>query len=581
MKKSSIKILIASMALALGGATTIGTASSIAYSQANAESHSTSNTVVLDAGYRAKLGGEAAPVASAAGFDFTGLITKGIQSAGTSLFSAIGSKVGDMAFNALLNAMGIDTRSNVEKTLDQIQNQLSSLQNDLKQGIVDIKRKVTQLRNETIMNGLLEKLAVVQTPVASKMATMIDLGRKETDGKTDKKELESEKQTFIDGLGQMKFEKLDGNTLWNQVENLAKAVMTPFSAVQSLKLFDLYEEIYGRAETWDYMTIAPRTKFIGYIGSLVNSLCQLAIVKATHDMSQLKAGDSNLLDYETGVNSMITAVNALNGELKDELDKLAAIKKKHDEQHLITHRDVVVDKDGNLSIKEGKTVSTNLFPVTTADNDDNYVSYFKNGSNEISNYDMSGGDCLPVYSEYIYTLNCKQSEDLYKAVISEYNDYVAVAGQTSMQQYLYNVGFTCEKKDLFDKAKGFYCSIDLNNHKGPDDSWWVTEKRHDLRVRYYSFNKADGKESYSTYSTAKEYIGSWFSKTEFSGWTNNEINDYYLVFLSADQKTIEGKMVKTELETTYDKNRKGKNYENQFKGHKEWKGDFSETLTIK
>ncbi len=580
MKKNSIKILLASLALALGGSATVGVASGVAYNRVNAETKSNENTVVLNASYRAKLGGEVTPVAPSTGFNFTGLITKGIQAAGTGILSGIGSQIGIMAFNSLLKAIGIDARSSQEKTIDQIQNQLNTLQNDLKQGIVEIKRKVTQLHNETIMNELLEKLSAVQTPVAGKMATMIDLAKKETDDKSDKKELEKEKQTFIEGLNEMKFTKLGGNTLWNEVENLAKSIQTPFSANTSIKLFDLYEEIYGRTETWDYMTIAPRTKFIGYIGSLVNSLCQLATVKATYEMSKLKEGDSNLLDYKTGVNAMIAAVNSLNGELKNELDKLSAIQKKHDEQHLITHRDIVIDKDGNLTVKEGKTVSTRLLPVTTGDNDDNYVSYFTKGDNPIVRYDNGGGESLPVYAEEIYTLNCNQVEDLYKDVVNEYNTYVAVTGSISMKDYLKNVGFTCENKELFDKAKGFYCNIDLNKHKGPSDNWWRTETHRDLRVRYYSFDKADGKPTYATYSTAKQYIGSWFSKTEYSGWTTNELNNYYLVFLSQDQKTIEGKLVKTELTSTYSKTSKGPDYNNQFKGHKEWKGEFKETVTI-
>lgn len=327
--KNIIKILVGSIALSFGGISSAAVVSNVINNQATVEkvqSNDNHNLIINTPKYF--LNTKAA--SSTSGFNFVEMVTEGIQRGGANIIGAALGGVGSYAFNTLLSSMGVDLRSNEEKQVDKISNQLDGIQKDLKQGISDIKRRVTQLHNENIMNELLTKLSVVQTPVAGKMATMIDIGKKELNDKYDKKELAKEKETFYQGLNDMKFDKLDGNNLWTETENLAKSVMTPYLANVSVNLDDLYEETYGTIETWDYMTIAPRTKFIGYIGSLVNSLAQLANLKASYEMSKLKEGDSNLLDYKVGVNSMIKAVSDMNGAFKTKLDKLAEIQKKHE-----------------------------------------------------------------------------------------------------------------------------------------------------------------------------------------------------------------------------------------------------------
>lgn len=502
------------------------------------------------------------------GFDFTGMILSGIKSGGVSLLSAIGSKVGTMAFNAILTSMGIDVRSDTDKKLDAISNQLNALQQSLQQGIIDVKRKITHLHNEDLMNKLYDMLTPLQTPVASKMAALISLGHKEISG-YDAAKLKEEKETFLKGLGELKFEKLSGNNLWNETENLAKAIMSPSTVNKSMALFNLYEDIYGANETWDYATIAPRTQFIGYVGSLLNSLAQLAQLKAAYDMSQLKDGDSNLLDYQVGIKNMLTAVNEANGYFKSELEKLAAIQKKHDEQHLITHRDVSVDKDGNLNIKDGITISTRIIATTTADNDSNYLIYKHNEKNHV--VEMKYTDQM-LYSNFVYTLDCTQMKNLYAAVLDEYASYNAAASaKVSMQDYLLKVGFSCEEKDLFAKAKGFYSYIDDREYKGSRDNWWSTELCNDLRVHYYNF--ADGKEAISTFSTADTFKNGWFASNKYSGRTTDAINDSYLLFLNADQTTLEGKVVSTITGKVTSDTAHGYAYNNHFKGHRDYCGE--------
>lgn len=581
--KNIIKILVGSIALSFGGISSAAVASNVINNQATVEkvqSDDNHNLIINNSKYFVTKN----PAASTTGFNFVEMLTEGIQRGGANLIGAAVGGLGSVAFNSLLSGMGIDMRSNEEKQLDKISTQLDVIQKDLKQGISDIKRRVTQIRNENIMNDLLTKFATIQTPVAGKMATMIDIGKKELNDKYDKKELDKEKETFYQGLSDMKFDKLNGNNLWSETENLAKTVLTPYLANVSINLDDLYEETYGTIETWDYMTIAPRTKFIGYIGSLVNSLAQLANLKASYDMSKLKEGDSNLLDYKVGVNSMIKAVNDMNGAFKTKLEKLAAIQKKHDEQHLITHRERVIDKDGNLTIKDGRTVSSKLYAVTPGDNDRNLIAYDHDDKNYINGYYGGGyGACVPNYVNYIYTLDCTSNKDLYQAIFNEYNDYKAVVdNKLTMKDYLYKVGFSCDDKDLFDKAKGFYSRIDDNTYTGSEDNFWKTDKHNELRVRYYDFNNTKFEESASAYSDTRLFKNGWFSDYNYSGRKTDNFDNYYLVLVNEDQKTIEGKIVKTEVEHSLRREDEHGNYYNHhYRGHKKWTAGDNTKVVIK
>jgi hypothetical protein len=583
--KNMIKIFVGSIALAFGGTAAAGIASNVVNNQptvAVAEKSETEhqmtvstplfNTAVLNA-----KGG------TSSGLNFTSMILGGIQKGGTKLLGKAGSELAKMAFNALLSQMGVDTRSTEQKALDKIQEEIEGIQNDLKQGVSDIKRTFVRIHNEDIMNNLLEKLAAIQTPVASKMATMISIAQKELDPKADQKELESEKETFLNGLGELNFVKLDGNKLWNQAERLAAGILTPYQSDTSLKLMDLYDEIYGKVETWDYMTVAPRRKFIGYVGSLVNSFAELAMLRANYEMNKLAQDDSNRHDFQVGIQGMIDSVNKLNGELKNELDKLSAIEKKHDEQHLITHRDAVVDKDGNLTYKDGRTVSTKLFAVTTADNDDNYVSYTHDNKNQFVRYDTGYGVSNPIYANYIYTLDCTSDKDLYKAVFDDFNNYKKVVTDGNqnftMQDYLTKAGFTCDNKDGFNKAVGFYSRIDQTSRKA--GNFWTQNDHSDLRAYYYKFGNDKFEETPGEISDAWEYCSGWFSTRKRYSELGDQVNNYYLVFVNQNQKTLNGKIAQTIVEgELHSDTEKGEMYTRHFKGHKKWTGTIGDSVVI-
>ena len=586
--KNMIKVLLGSMALTFGGTASAGLVSNLVNNQPTstvAENVETVNDQTnTNKGFyfgnnsvklaKNVLGGKSS------GFNFASLITMGIQKGGVNLLGCATSKLSRMAFKAILNQMGIDTRSTEQKALDNVQNELEGLKNDLQQGVKDIKRAFKHMENENILEDIYGKLDAIQTPVIGKMATMIDLANKEDDGKTPKVELEAEKTEFLEGLGQMSFAKLDNNKLWNQAERLAASISKPFGPESNLKLMDLYDDTYGQAETWDYMTIAPRRKFIGYVASMVNSLAYLAKIRASYEMSKLKNDDANISDYNIGLNAMTEAVTNLNNELKAELDKLDAIEKKHDVDHLITHRDAVVDNNGNISYKEGRTLSTKLFAVTTADNDDNYVSYTHDEKNTSALLNTGMGTKTQYFNNFIYTLDCTDNKDLYKTVFEDFNNYKkTVTENVTMKDYLLKAGFTCDNKNGFEKAKGFYSRIDSTTRD--DSGIWSSEKHNDLRAYYYDFNKADDvKEVPGEISDAKSRRSNPFASYVTTYEKGDQADNYYLVFVNDNQKTISGKVVRTNVDRVLNDTAQSESYRYHFKGHKKWNKGVSNMVMI-
>lgn len=589
--KTFKKALLATTALGMMGIGSVAAASKFTSEQTDAIACNVEGENIDASLHTLRLNGGkslegAAPTAgeAAGGLDVSAMFLDGLKAGGTSFISYIASSAAKAGLNAVLSSMGFDMRTVEEKKFDEICQQLKDIQKSLSQGFADVKRKIVELHNKDLMNDLLDKLGMIQTPVISKMTILADLAKKEQGG-VSKEDLDKQKTEFFEGLSELKFEKLSENNIWNAAERLAESFTVPYSVDKSLKLFDLYEESYGSAETWDYMTIQPRKKFITYVGFLVNSLCQLAQLTADYKMDQLSENDSNRLGYKQGVDNMITAVNTLNGQLKDELDRLDAIQKKHDTDHLITYRNRTADKDGNIVVTDGVTLSTSLLPVTPNDNDHNYVSYQRDGNNTAYvQKDALGAQTL-LFENVIYTLDCTAQEDIYKKVFADYASYVkAVEADTkdfTMKDYLLKAGFTCKDKDLFDKARGFYKETKDSEFRPSDDGIWTTHIHDELRVYYYDFNdvNANGK-SYDVYDDVVTYKSNPFADTKYSRNERDTANFYYLCFVNPDQKTIAGKLKKTVIERVTSNTAKGTIFDKHYKGYRKSDGKDLDNVVI-
>ena len=203
-------------------------------------------------------------------------LTEALKLSGKTLISSTVSSLVQSGVSSLLTELGYDTRSIEQKQLDQIDTKLSELKGTVDQGFKNVMRKQVQIRNETAMNELLAKIDEVKDPVTVLLNTLNDLAKKELSGEYSEDELQQQRLTFAKSCDSLRFNKLSANTVWYSTRMLASAILSPYPTNSSLGLWDLYEDTFGALETWDYMTVQPRTEFICYLAFLINGLAQLS-----------------------------------------------------------------------------------------------------------------------------------------------------------------------------------------------------------------------------------------------------------------------------------------------------------------
>ncbi len=496
-----------------------------------------------------------------------------IKTWGKSMISSGISSLIDLGINGLLGELGYDTRTIEQKKLDQIIDQLNELQNTVTQGLDIIIRQQVKIRNEAIMDNLLKIVDEVSGPITSSVRTLNLISQRELSGMYSLKVLQEERRTFAKKVDELKFSSLTPNAIWYSTKMLASSIMKP-SKSSSITLWDLYEDTYGAAETWDYLSITPRREFISYLAFLVNSMAELSKIAADYEVSLLPEGDVNIETIKDGVEQMVTTVNSLNEQFQTNLLALDAIEKKHDEEHIITHRDRNVTPTGEIVVKEGISVSTRLLPVTTNENEYNYISY---DHNQGARYRDTGGGQY-VYESYIYSLDCLNYQSLYSTIFDEYRIYNAMLGHDNyidytIKDYLATVGFNCLEEEYFAKAEGFYDKISVKS--GSNSGGWVNNYSK-LSVDYEDFKlQSTNSNTYSTVNSYQEWI---WSSTSYS--TSRDLDHYYLTFLEPDQKTILGDVVDTII-TGYGKSRECSGmWQHHYRGEYYWGSDKGNKVTI-
>ncbi len=461
-----------------------------------------------------------------------------IKMSGKSMISAEISSLATSVLNGFLSEMGYDMRSVEQKQLDQISAQLTELQKTVEQGFETVKRNQIKIRNQNIMNDLLELLQQVDE-ITSYIKGLSDLSARELAieenpdeyTEADKEQLSSEKTDFAKNCSELQFSVLSQNTLWDSCRIFAQRIATPYKADGSVDLWVLYEETYGSLETWDYMTVEPRTEFICYLAFLVNSMAELSKLAAAYKLED--ATPSMETTIKDGVEKMADAVNTLNEKFKTKIEELEAIKKKHDEDHTITHRDRSQDSVGNIVITDGVTLSTRLLPVTTGNSSYNYTCFDHDEGRRESSTSTQ-------YDDYIYNLDCLDQSAIYATIFEEYENYCLCLGYKeydyssfTIKDYLATVGFTCREseKENFLKTAGFYMTMACFRTSGR--SYYVT-----LMCAYNEF--ANHSPGFTDISQVYADCSVWTHAYSYS--VTNNYDKWYLCFLEPDQKTIYGKV---------------------------------------
>lgn len=503
-------------------------------------------------------------------FDY---LTDAIKTWGKSMISKGMTSLIELGVNGLLSELGYDTRSIEQKKLDQIIDQLTELQNTVKQGLENIIRQQVKIRNQTIMDGLLSKVDEVSGPITSAVRTLNLISQRELSGMYPLKVLQEERRTFAKGVSELKFSSLTPNAIWYSTKMLATTIMKP-SQTTSISLWDLYEDTYGAAETWDYLSIGPRRQFISYLAFLVNSMAELSKVAADYEISLLPEGDVNIETIKDGVVQMVNTVNLLNEQFQTKLLDLDAIEKKHDTDHIITHRDRAVTDMGEIVVSEGISVSTRLMPLTTNENEYNYITFDHDQGARYK--DMGGGQY--VYESYVYSLNSTAYLPLYETIFEEYRSYNAMLGYTNftdftIKDYLAVIGFNCLEEEYYQRAEGFYDCI--GKISGSRSGGWLNDYSH-MVVAYEDFKTMSTNfDIYSTVDTYKAWIWSDASYT-----SSRDLDHYYLAFLEPDQKTLLGDVTTTVI-TGYGGSRENSQiWKHHYRGEYKWGYDKGDKVII-
>ncbi len=489
-----------------------------------------------------------------------------LKTAGKTTISGTISSLAKTGINMFLNELGFDTESITDKKLDQLSAKMDELKELIAAGYSNITRKIVEIHNKEVLDNLLDKIQDVRSPVIAQMAGLVSLSEKELDESYDKSKLASEKESFYKNLKELKFVKVSGNSLWYAAENLANAILSPSQADQSLKLFDLYDETFGALETWDYMTVAPRTQFISYLAMLTNGLAELAQIEASYEASAYDEQDANYIVIKTGVENMAKAVNALNEEFQKQLIALDEIKKDHDESKHMVHRTRTSDAEGNLVIVKDAPISSRLFPMCPGNSEYNYCTFTHSEDNKF--VDLKYGQWC--YDEYIYTLDASAYEYIGKTIVGEYEQYVKSLGYSNyteytIKDYLNDIGFVCYEKQYYSQVKGFYSHV-------ADVTW--TEKEgfqndhNGLKTYYTSFlTHQCENELIDEVQTYTDYI---WSSTEYHHNYGDAATSWYLGFIRADGLAFLGNVNTLHIEYVNGKNLHSGTWNRLLKGYYSW-----------
>ncbi len=489
-----------------------------------------------------------------------------LKMSGKSLISSAVSSLISAGMNALLKEMGYDTRSITDKKLDHISEQIDALQATVEAGIQNIMRQQIVIRNETIMNELLRKINEVSGPISSASKTLNQICQKELSGEYSEETLKQERLTFAKGIDELKFTSLTANKVWYSTKLLAEAIMTPSASHASLTLWDLYEDTYGAIESWDYMTIAPRTQFISYLAFLVNAMAEYSKAAADYEISLLPPGDSNITTITDGIEKMVESVNKLNGQFQEQLIEFEKIEKKHDEEKTITHRDRSLDSFGNIVVTDGVSLSTRLLPTTVGESNYNYLIYdHDDGARWV---DTGGGQGY--WQQYVYTLDCINMTPVYENIFNEYVSYNTAMGYTNftdftIKDYLATAGFYCKDtdKENFLKSEGFYARIGIIS--GERSGGWDNYYYDEIAVNYNFKTRDPG---FVTYSELSVYRSWPWSDRQYT--TKNDLDHWFINFLDPDQKTLCGEITTTVMPK----------WGEQYRGYSKWSKAKGTSATI-
>lgn len=448
-------------------------------------------------------------------------LSKSILEKGADFMKSGISSLALYAFKTACMEMGIDVRDATTKKIDQIIDQLNQITKQLAKGFDDLTKKMQKVEDDQCMRAVLDLITEVKSPIYVEMTKLESIAQKEDDESYDQDTLAKQKQTFVDGLQKnLNFYGLS-NQVWHSTEMLAKKFLYPNSVKTSQTLMDLYDNTLGANDLWDYQSYAPRMQFIQQCSFLVNSLALLSKLDAAREMSTYDSEDDPNVDgLKRGISDMCEAVNAVNGMFQKELEKLEAIRERHDDEDCPTmsHLKRTFDSSGFVHVTTDFTVSAYLATVGVDDVvwTDTVDDYYSDGYSH----------CFKSYVA---------NEDIYKIVLDDYSFYVdnyeTEEGYT-VKHFLRDMGFRVpeSRQADYDKAIGLYRGVDCRTKdRGIFRGWDY--------YAYFKYYDLDGKEATKDYCRVGQTF--WKNYDDAENYLDN-LYSKFVAFVDPDNKKLLG-----------------------------------------
>ena len=232
--------------------------------------------------------------------------------------------------------------------------------------------------------------------------------------------------------------KIEGTNIANFTTRFANAILTPVKSNPTNDVFYYYQLTNGKFDKWSTQSYRNRRNFIAYLDTLLLTCANLAIFDHQYRSEGLDVASSASNDQR--FNTMIDAVNKVNGMFQSELKRLDGYKELYDkgeiiylpnEKHYSTQMATLTfnheDKERQLLLKGVEWTSNNLFTGK-------------------KNY-LCG-----------YMLTYQTNHKLVNDVVEDYKNYIKAYGlkDYTVNEYLNEIGFYGERQDLFNKANGLY-----------------------------------------------------------------------------------------------------------------------------
>ena len=405
---------------------------------------------------------------------------------------------------SILKNYGVDIGEVSLQYLERIEGEIKEIKDQLNV----LNSNMEQYNAESNMKDLYSYVNYVSVDVMNEVkGGLFKLASMESDKNNSEEYLEQQRKNYYNTS--LKDFRIEGTNIANFTTRFANAILTPVKSCPTNDLFHYYQLTNGKFDKWSTQSYINRRKYIAYLDTLLLSCANLAIFDY-HYRSEGMDEASNASNNQR-YNTMINAVNEVNGMFQKELKRLDSYKE-------------LQNKGEIIYLPNGRHYSTKMATLTF-NHDDVERQLLLKGVEGTSNNIFTGK------KNYLlsYMLTYQANHTMVNNVVKDYQEYVKAYGLTdyTINTYLKDIGFYGERQDLFDKANGLYYGEVNIDHSG-----YLSD---DLSVKAHFYDK------YGKYQNKTQFFVGCRHKFMISDeyFVNYSDDDYYLCFQNPDL-TLDG-----------------------------------------